>query len=1127
MSTKEQSVNTHGPKGTFPKVSEAAFDGDGAYGTIIRAMMDGAWIADTQGRCLDVNEAYCDMTGYTREELLTMSIQDVEAVETHADTARHCRQIIKEGKSRFETRHRCKDGRVVDVEVVAHHEPASDGRFIMVLRDITEHKQTEDALRNALRRSEQHEKKVEALLDAARAVLEHQDFEQAARAIFEGCKRLIGATSGYVALLSADGMENEVLFLDAGGRPCSVNPSLPMPIRGLRAEAYKHGVSVYENNFANSKWAAFLPGGHVTLDNVLFAPLVLDGGIVGIMGLANKPESFDDNDARLASAFGELAAVALRNSKNLESRERSRERLNAVISTATDAIVNVDAEGNVVLWNPEAERMFGYARAEILGKSLALLMPEKYQQAHREGLARMMGMPHPQQGRSGIQLEARRKDGTIFPIELSLAVWDVGGQRFATGLIRDITERVSAEMELERHRENLEELVAERTRKLQDEIKEKESTYAALRQSEELFAQLAGALDGEVFWFMSANPERMLYVSPGFENLWGRTVEALYEDPRLWIEAIHSDDRDRVAQDFGACLRGEQSRVDFEYRIIRPDGTERWMMDVGVAHPGKDGKPDRISGIARDITGRKQAEKVLQVAEERYRTMFECSRDAVMTLAPPSWKFASANTATLEMFRAKDETHFTSLCPWDVSPKTQPDERPSAEKVREMIETAMREGSHFFEWTHKRVNGEEFPATVLLSRMEWNGEPMLQATVRDVTHEIQLESQLRQAHKMEAIGTLAGGIAHDFNNILSAMLGYSDLAMANLPEDSDAFRDLAEVVTAGHRATDLVRQILAFSRQSEEERKPARIQLIVKEALKLLRSSLPSTIEIDEDVDVDCPPVLADPTQIHQVLMNLCTNAYHAMEDSGGTLSVTLRQTEVTPECAEGNLELSPGDYICLAVSDTGHGMDEETKQRLFEPYFTTKAEGKGTGLGLAVVHGIISEHDGTINVHSEPGQGTEFRIYLPVLGEPASTESDVTQATQRGSCELILMVDDEVALLEAQKRQLERLGYRIAAFSSPEEALVCFSQDPMGFDLVITDATMPKITGTKLTEKLRTIRQDIPVILVTGLNNESARDKARRAGIQAVLSKPVSLGELGGTVQAVIAQSILTESSS
>jgi PAS domain S-box-containing protein len=559
--------------------------------------------------------------------------------------------------------------------------------------------------------------------------------------------------------------------------------------------------------------------------------------------------------------------------------------------------------------------------------------------------------------------------------------------------------------------------------------------------------------------------------------------------------------------DFEKCI-AESQMVNHECQIS--ENCYQFVF-AGVPDPGL------VHVYGSDITDRKRVENALRQSEEKYRTLFERSQDAVMTLAPPSWKFTSANQATMEMFGARDETHFTSLVSWEVSPETQPDEHPSAEKAREMIETAMREGSHFFKWTHKRVNGEEFPTTVLLSRMEWSGEPMLQATVRDITHEVQLEERLRQSHKMEAIGTLAGGIAHDFNNILGAILGYSELAMLNLPQGSDACKDLAEVMKAGHRAAELVRQILAFSRQTEQERTSTYLQLIIKEALTLLRGSLPSTIEIHENVDLHCRPVFADPTQIHQVLMNLCTNAYHAMEGDGGTLSVALQQTEVNAEYAEGYLDLSPGNYVCITVADTGQGMNEETRQRLFEPYFTTKSEGKGTGLGLAVVHGIVSGHNGVINVYGEPGEGTEFRIYLPVAQEPAATKSEVAQAPPHGAGEHILLVDDEEVLLNALNRQLERLGYRVSSFSSSEAALRSFSEDPMGFDLVITDATMPIMTGQALTKELRIIRENIPVILVTGLNNESARAKAGRAGIHTVLSKPVNLCELGEAVHSVM----------
>ena len=394
------------------------------------------------------------------------------------------------------------------------------------------------------------------------------------------------------------------------------------------------------------------------------------------------------------------------------------------------------------------------------------------------------------------------------------------------------------------------------------------------------------------------------------------------------------------------------------------------------------------------------------------------------------------------------------------------------------------------------------------------------AVNRDVTHEAELESQLRQSQKMEALGTLAGGIAHDFNNVLSAILGYADLAMNGLPQDSKSRKDLTEVVKAGHRASDLVRQILAFSRKTEQGRKPVRLSPILKEALKLVRSSLPSTIDIQQNIDCDCPPVLVDATQIHQVIMNLCTNAYHSMEENGGTLTVTLEETEVVKGLANSYLDLEPGEYACLTVYDTGHGMDNEARLRVFEPYFTTKPEGKGTGMGLATVHGIVKSHNGDINVESQPGKGTTFKVYLPTFSDMEEEQLQDEQKGPRGHGEHILLVDDEENVLMSQKRLLERNGYKVTSFSLPEDALENFLKDPSQYDVLITDNIMPKMTGTALAAEILSINPSLPTILVTGLIDENISSQVSETGIQAILPKPSRINELAITIHDLIAKS-------
>ena len=376
----------------------------------------------------------------------------------------------------------------------------------------------------------------------------------------------------------------------------------------------------------------------------------------------------------------------------------------------------------------------------------------------------------------------------------------------------------------------------------------------------------------------------------------------------------------------------------------------------------------------------------------------------------------------------------------------------------------------------------------------------------------QRTAELQQAQKLEAIGTLAGGIAHDFNNILSAILGYTEMAKGDLPADSQAVRDLEKVVKAGNRAADLVKQLLTFSRQGEQELRPVQIHYIIKEALKLLHASIPSTIEIRQDIDSSCAPILADPTQIHQILLNLCTNAKHAMLEKGGILSVSLSQIEVP----EAGLGIKGGTYLTLRVSDTGYGMDRDTMAKIFDPFFTTKARGEGTGLGLAVVHGIVTKLGGQITVASEPDKGTVFQLYFPVVNieEPVNQEDS---AQVRGGKERILVVDDEAELAEMVQRMLADIGYDAIAFTDSVEALHEFIGNADGYDLVITDMTMPLITGAELARRILAVKPGLPIILCTGFSEIMDEKKAKEMGIREYIMKPVIKSELTKIVRTVL----------
>ena len=388
---------------------------------------------------------------------------------------------------------------------------------------------------------------------------------------------------------------------------------------------------------------------------------------------------------------------------------------------------------------------------------------------------------------------------------------------------------------------------------------------------------------------------------------------------------------------------------------------------------------------------------------------------------------------------------------------------------------------------------------------------------RDITERRKLEAQFRQAQKMESIGQLAGGIAHDFNNILSAIMGNVYLAKLAANEAPALLEPLEHISKAARRATDLVNQILTFSRQNKPEREPVKLNHIVLEALKLLRASLPVSIDIQTDLTADTPAVLANATAVHQIIMNLGTNAWHAMRDKPGTLKVELNIVDVDTHYVISHPDLRPGAYVQLSVSDTGSGMERAVLERIFDPFFTTKPVGEGTGLGLSVVHGIMKSHDGGVYVYSRPGEGTVFRLYFPIIELKVLPQNIETDSIPRGQQERILFVDDEEALATIGKKILDGLGYQVTIMTNPMEALAAVRDQPDQFDLIITDLTMPAIDGLKLGSQLLHIQPGLPIILMTGYSSIMTPEKVQELGFRDFLNKPYTGRILGETVHRVL----------
>ncbi len=637
----------------------------------------------------------------------------------------------------------------------------------------------------------------------------------------------------------------------------------------------------------------------------------------------------------------------------LGSLRKSEERFRSLIEASHDAIVIANGQGEILLVNRAAEKMFGYREGEIKGNSLTMLMPERYQERHGAGMKSVIatGVSH-YLGKS-FEFEGKRKDGSEFPLEVNISSWVSEGEVNFGGVIRDLTERTRLETET--------------------------------RNAHQRFKTLVDSLDALVY-VADFNTHELLYVNQYGRDIWG-------EIP----------------------------------------GQICWQtLQVGQTGPCDFCTNDKLL----DGAGRPTGAYV--------------------------WEFQ--NTMNNEWYECRDQA---------------------------------------IEWTDGRYVRMEVATNIT-------------ARKRAEQEKADLETQIRTIQKMEAIGTLAGGIAHDFNNILVPIIAYTDMVMATEEAGSLNWQNLQEVYKAANRAKELVKQILTFSREREHEVSPVQIVPVVKESLKLLKASLPSTIEVSQRLEAEGVTILADPTQIHQIVMNLCTNAYHAMREQGGVMEVALSQMKIGPGDSLDR-RLPPGPYLVLTVSDTGPGMDKATMERIFDPYFTTKKHGEGTGLGLAVVLGIVKKYGGDIRVYSEPGQGASFQVYFPVLGKAEDGLAAILSTPLLRGDERILLVDDELPIIESMQKMLEFHGYHITAKTSSVEALEAFRLAPHDFDLVITDQTMPYLTGDQLVREMKKIRPDIPLILCTGFSTLIDDAKAKALGLDAFLLKPVLRKEMSETIRSVL----------
>lgn len=616
---------------------------------------------------------------------------------------------------------------------------------------------------------------------------------------------------------------------------------------------------------------------------------------------------------------------------------------------------------------------------------------------------------------------------------------------------------------------------------------------------------------------------QVIFISPSCERITGYPTEAFVEDPHLFASIAHADDLEKVRAHYLTHQRDPQE-AQLDFRIVRKDGQIRWINHICLPVFADDGAFLGIRASNRDITDRKQGEDQLRASEQRFRELFDNMSAGVAIYDSPD----DGESFIFRDFNRSGLRHGNKIKS-DIIGKEVRDVFPGIEATglfdvfREVWRTAepkrhpttMYKDQEMVLWVENYVC--KLPSGELVAIYEDTTEKKNAEIER-----AQLEQQLFQSQKLESVGTLAGGIAHDFNNILASIIGFTELALDDAEKASPMERNLMEVYIAGKRARDLVKQILAFARQSDEARKPVQVSSLAKEALKLIRSTTPTSIEIEQQI-VSTAMVMANPTQIHQIFMNLCTNAVQAIKDEEGRVTIALTDVRLN-ETRVGPLKgLKPGDYLALTVSDTGMGIRPDIQASIFEPYFTTKGAGEGTGMGLAMVHGIVESYGGKITFKSEPDQGTEFCVYLPSTHQQEGQQSNREEVLPAGK-ERVLIVDDELAVAEMSSRLLKHLGYDTTFRTSSVDALELFRRYPDEFDLVISDMTMPNMTGDKLAAAMLKIRPDLPVIICTGYSRKISEEIAIQMGIKGFALKPLVKADLAKLVRRVLDEVQSTE---
>lgn len=901
----------------------------------------------------------------------------------------------------------------------------------------------------------------------------------------------------------------------------------------------------------------------------------------------------------------------LARAKNMPRPDQT-EFLESILESSVDSsIVALDLEGTILTWNEGARRIYGYEAAEMVGMQSSVLLYGSHE-ANTAKAAEIRAETRAH-GRWAGEVHRARKSGELFVAHVTMTLRrSRNGAAIGFTLIsRDLTEPERMARALDKSKAEKDDL----TLSLADRTADFDKQSALLHENQDMFRRLAET-GRQVFFLSSTDYATMHYVSPSYAEVWGRSCESLYKDPRSWLDGIHPLDRDRVETELA---KDAGDRLDFQYRILRPDKTTRWIMarlekvDVSV------GRVRRLCGVAMDVTDIKNAQFDLAKSETKYRRLFESAKDGILILDVTEGSILEINPFLIELLGHSKEACLGKKL-WDIgffnnidvskklfaelqaSGYVRYDDIPLKTKdgravqvefvsnvysvgegtviqcnVRDITERKHAEDNlcrlasiveslddcvmsvsmdgaietwnpaceRVFGYTAKEIvgkpvatlcpaalvedqarmiarvrdgtsqrqhetirlakTGKPIEVSMSLSALKSSqGAPKGHSTViRDITANKQLEAKLRQSQKMEGIGRLAGGIAHDFNNLLTAILGYSELLLLSLAPNDAHRADVEQISKAGARAETLTRQLLAFSRQQVVATKVLDVNAAILELDKMLRRIIGEHIVLTFLPGRDLGRVRLALGQIEQIVMNLCVNAKDAMPD-GGRLLIEASNVEPRAGFVPSVSQPKEGPRVLISVSDTGCGMNPEILSHLYEPYFTTKEKGKGTGLGLSTVYGIVEQNGGSIDVYSEPGHGTTFKLYFPRVGEPlVPVDVAPPAAAERGGSETLLLVEDDAMVREFTVRVLREAGYLLLVADSPAEAVRIVGEHAGEIRVMLTDVVMPGMLGYELVHRVAPLKPDMKIIYMSGYTEQSIIERALLKGAQ-FIQKPM-----------------------